>query len=66
MISRLMKHITDKSVAYKFYLENFIVSIMDNPYLKNSKQIIEFLNSDRDQFLKKIEEINKNTSFKVF
>lgn len=65
MISRYMKHITDKTVAYKFYLENFIISIMDNPYLKNSEQIIEFLNSDKEQFVKKIEEINKKTSFKV-
>lgn len=58
-------HISNNKVAEKFYLENFLYSVLDNPYLKNSEHIIEFLNSERDQFRKRIKEIDDKINYPV-
>lgn len=65
MLSRFTKHAINKEDATVLYLEWFVASVLDNPYLKNSSQIIEFLNSDRKTFIKRVNEMDKETSFKV-
>lgn len=62
---RFSKTIPDKFKSYKYYLENFLKNVLDNPYLKNSEQIIEFLNSDRETFIKNITQIDERVKCPV-
>lgn len=62
---RYCKNIPDKFKSYKYYLENFMKSVLDNPYLKNSEQIIEFLNSERETFITKINAIDAKPKLTV-
>lgn len=65
MHGKYSREIADRFKGYKHYLENFLRNVISNPYLKNSEQIIEFLNSERDVFVKRIAQIDEKTQFPV-